>query len=75
MMETKTIQIKGIKDQKDAQQVVSGVKDVWGVREAEIDVATGEATVSYDDQAASLQDIEQAILDYGLELEEDHENL
>ena len=68
-MKTKTIRIKGIKDQKEAQQVVSGVKEVWGVREAEIDLATGEATVSFDDQAASLHDIEQAILDYGLELE------
>ncbi|MBP1934745.1 heavy-metal-associated domain-containing protein [Ammoniphilus resinae] len=68
-MKTKTIRIKGIKDQKEAQQVVSGMKEVWGVREADINLATGEVTVSFDDQAASVQDIEQAILDYGLELE------
>ncbi|HYK71961.1 MAG TPA: heavy-metal-associated domain-containing protein [Pseudoneobacillus sp.] len=67
-MKTGTIKLEGIQNQQDADKVLHALNEVWGVRQAEVSHVTGEAIFSYDEQAASEQDFEQAILDSGYEV-------
>jgi copper chaperone len=69
LMKKETIHIKGMKDQKDVEQVLASLQDVWGVRLVEINLPHGEAVVSFDEKAASLHDFEQAVISEGFQLE------
>ncbi len=52
---------------EDEVKVSKALHDVWGIRNAKINVQTKEAIISYDEKAGSLQDFQQAIIDIGYE--------
>ncbi|MFC0271085.1 heavy-metal-associated domain-containing protein [Metabacillus herbersteinensis] len=65
-METKkTLLLKKMNTEEDAKRISEILHDVWGIRNVEIQLDTGKATVSYDEDAASIQDFQQAITDSG----------
>jgi copper chaperone CopZ len=66
---TKTITIKRM-NKKDEKIVNEALHDVWGVRNVKLNPETGEAIISYDEDAASFIDFKQAILDTGFEINE-----
>lgn len=53
---------------EDAKRVSETLHDVWGIRNVEIQLDKGEATISYDEKAASIRDFQQAIVDNGFEV-------
>lgn len=63
MVTKKTILIKNMRTQQDAEQVSSILHDVWGIRKVEVQPDKSEVTISYDEDAASIQDFQQAITD------------
>ncbi|GEB31455.1 heavy metal-associated domain-containing protein [Brevibacillus sp. FSL K6-0770] len=67
-MHTEKIPVQGMRDEQDAQKVNDALHNVWGIRQAEVSLAKGEALVSYDEKAASLIDFQQAIRDLGYEV-------
>ncbi|WP_442599788.1 heavy-metal-associated domain-containing protein [Neobacillus sp. D3-1R] len=67
-MQDGKFKISGLQNQYDADKVLSALNEVWGVRQAEVSLITKEAVFSYDEQAASPHDFEQAILDLGYEI-------
>jgi copper chaperone len=68
-MKTYTFSVNGMNDQADTEKVNQALHDVWGIRKAEVNLNTGEATFSFDEKAASLVDFKKAILDSGFEFE------
>ncbi|GGE09104.1 hypothetical protein GCM10011571_08060 [Marinithermofilum abyssi] len=72
-MKKETIMIKGMKDQKDLDRVLASLRDVWGVRQVDINLSKGEAVVSFNKNAASLHDFEQAVIDSGFQVRDEHE--
>jgi copper chaperone len=69
---TKKIRVQGIVGLSDADKVSHALNEVWGIRKVEVSAELGEATISYDEKAASLQDFQQAILDSGFEMRDDN---
>jgi len=67
-MRTGINMVKGIEHQRDKDNVTKALHDVWGVREVEVHLSNGEVAVSYDENATSLVDITQAILDAGYQV-------
>ncbi|MGG0718460.1 heavy-metal-associated domain-containing protein [Robertmurraya massiliosenegalensis] len=67
-METGKLKLQGLSSQEDADKILRALNEVWGVRNAEVNVNHKEAVVSYDEKAASLHDFEQAIIDTGYDL-------
>lgn len=65
MVVKKTIVLKKMNTQEDADRISSILHDVWGVRRVEVQLDKGEATISYDEDAASIHDFQQAITDSG----------
>ncbi|GAA4707809.1 heavy-metal-associated domain-containing protein [Brevibacillus fulvus] len=68
-MKTETFRLQNMSTPQDAQRVTSALRDVWGVRNVEIAQQTGVVQLTYDEQAASLQDFRQALADAGFQLE------
>ncbi|MDQ0226583.1 heavy-metal-associated domain-containing protein [Metabacillus niabensis] len=68
MVVKKTISLKDMNTPEDAKRVSETLHDVWGIRNVEIQLDKGEATISYDEKAASIQDFHQAIVDSGFEV-------
>ncbi|GIN61786.1 hypothetical protein J27TS8_17790 [Robertmurraya siralis] len=64
-METSKINLQGVSSQVDADKVLQALHEVWGVRNAEVRFHSQEAIISFDENAASLHDFEQAIIDSG----------
>ena len=64
-METRIISITNMADESDAEKVKNVLKDVWGIRKVDVNIAHGEAVLSYDEKAASFIDFEQAVADCG----------
>ncbi|MCM3587578.1 heavy-metal-associated domain-containing protein [Mesobacillus maritimus] len=64
-MEKGMMKLDGMRSQEDADKVLHALNEVWGVREAEVNVHSQEALFSFDEKAASLQDFEQAVRDCG----------
>ena len=64
-MHTDKIPVQGMKDENDAEKVSGALHRVWGIQQAEVSLAKGEALVSYDEKAASLVDFQQVIRDLG----------
>ncbi|MGF9817510.1 heavy-metal-associated domain-containing protein [Brevibacillus agri] len=64
-MHTDKIPVQGMKDENDAEKVSAALHRVWGIQQAEVSLAKGEALVSYDEKAASLVDFQQVIRDLG----------
>jgi copper chaperone CopZ len=67
-LKVKTVEIKGLSDQKDIQAVTDALYDVWGVNLVDMDIQAGQVRVSYDELAGSEIDIEQAVIDQGYEI-------
>jgi copper chaperone len=72
-MEVKTISLKKLDKEIDGKKISQALHDVWGVRQVEVQVDKGEATVSYDEKAASFIDFQQAIVDIGYEVENEED--
>ncbi|WP_185819687.1 cation transporter [Salibacterium salarium] len=68
-MINRTIAIADMK-KEDEDRINEVLYDVWGVRNVTIHPHKGEAVVSFDEDAASLIDFEQAIRDSGFVMEE-----
>lgn len=68
-MQTNRISVQGMKDESDAKKVNETLHHVWGIQQAEVSLMKGEALISYDENAASLVDFQQAIRDLGYEVE------
>ncbi|PLS09557.1 heavy-metal-associated domain-containing protein [Neobacillus cucumis] len=67
-METRVVTIKNMANQQDANKVLEAIEHVWGNTQAEIDLSKGKAIYSFDENMASGQDFEQAIMDLGYEI-------
>jgi len=70
-MVTKTIAIRGMNDQEDAEKVSHALHEVWGINKAEVSLARKEAVFTYDETAASFRDFRQVILDLGYEVKKE----
>jgi copper chaperone len=64
-MKSEMFQVKGLNSSADADKILEALHHVWGVRRAEVNENTGNARISYDENAASLHDFEQAITEAG----------
>lgn len=60
-----------MKSPEDAERVSKVLHDVWGIRKVEVQLDKGEATISYNEDAASFQDFQQAIVDSGFEVKDE----
>lgn len=67
-MITRKILVQGMVGQSDADKVNHAIHEVWGIRRAEVSLDQGEVTFSYDENAASLQDFQQAVIDCGFQI-------
>lgn len=63
-MITRTVSIENM-DQADEEKLSKALNDVWGVRKIKLNSMNGEAVISFDEDAASFMDFEQAIKDCG----------
>jgi copper chaperone len=63
MVTKKSISLKKLDTQEDAKRISEILKDVWGIRNVEIKLDKSEATITFDEKAASIQDFQQAITD------------
>ncbi|MBG9588536.1 heavy-metal-associated domain-containing protein [Cytobacillus firmus] len=63
-MITRTVSIDNM-DQTDEEKLSKALYDVWGVRKIKLNSMSGEAVISFDEDAASFMDFEQAIKDCG----------
>lgn len=68
MVTKKTILLKGMNTPYDAERVSEVLHDVWGIRKVELQLDKSEASISFDENAASLQDFQQALVDSGYEV-------
>jgi copper chaperone CopZ len=64
LMITRTVSIENM-DQTDEEKLSKALYDVWGVRKIKVNSMSGEAVISFDEDAASFMDFEQAIKDCG----------
>ena len=64
-MKNGVFQVQGINNSDDIDKLQEALHHVWGVRRAEVNQTTGYARISYDENAASLQDFKQAIIEAG----------
>ncbi|WP_461611890.1 heavy-metal-associated domain-containing protein [Cytobacillus kochii] len=64
-MRKENIIVHGIDNQDDKDKVSKALYGVWGVQKVEVNLTNGEAVVSYDENAGSLIDVKQAIIDCG----------
>ena len=60
--------IRGMATEEDAAKALQALEAVWGVREAKVDLAKGQASVSYDESATSFEDFQQVILESGFDI-------
>lgn len=67
-MMTKTMVIQGMDDQDDVKRVNHALHEVWGVSKVEVSLNNKEATISYDETAASFHDFEQAVQELGFDI-------
>ncbi|MBG9450980.1 hypothetical protein ABE67_17080 [Cytobacillus firmus] len=63
-MITRTVSIENM-NQTDEEKLSKALYDVWGVRKIKLNSMSGEAVISFDEDAASFMDFEQAIKDCG----------
>lgn len=63
-MITRTVTIENM-NQADEVKLSKALNDVWGVRKIKLNSMSGEAVISFNEDAASFMDFEQAIKDCG----------
>ncbi|WP_202077737.1 heavy-metal-associated domain-containing protein [Caldalkalibacillus salinus] len=68
MVTKKTLLLEDMNTPEDAELISGVLHDVWGIRKVEIHLDQKEATISYNENAASVQDFEQAIADCGFQI-------
>lgn len=69
-MATQKMVIRGMQQPVDGEKVGHALRQVWGIQEVALNFHAGEVTVKYDENAASPQDFQQAIIDCGFETAE-----
>jgi copper chaperone CopZ len=67
-VENGLIKVEGMMNQRDVDKVLHALNEVWGIREAQVSLATNMATFSYDEKAASHEDFLQAVKDTGFHI-------
>lgn len=67
-MITAKMVVQNMKTEQDKQKVDAVLHDVWGVRQVDADLTTKEVLISYNENAASFHDFEQAIIDCGYQI-------
>ncbi|QHS22379.1 heavy-metal-associated domain-containing protein [Virgibacillus sp. MSP4-1] len=60
---------------EDERKISEALHDVWGVRNVKMNTQTNEAIISYDEDAGSLQDFQQAVIDMGYEANTNEEEI
>jgi copper chaperone len=65
---TKTIAIPQMRNPQDADKVSRALHEVWGIKSAEVSWERQEATVHFDETAASFHDFQEALLESGFEI-------
>ncbi|KZO00351.1 heavy-metal-associated domain-containing protein [Pseudobacillus badius] len=68
-MQKGVIKIKNQLTEQEAEKVSQALESVWGVRRTEVHAASREASFTYNEEAASYTDFQQAITDLGFEVE------
>jgi copper chaperone len=67
LLQTGKIKIEGVQTSQDVNKALKVLNEVWGIRDVTLSL-TGEATIQYDETAASLHDFEQAVIDSGFDI-------
>lgn len=67
-MQTGRIKLEGVQSGQDVKKALKALNEVWGIQDASLSLNTGEATIQYDEKAASFDDFEQAIIDSGFNI-------
>lgn len=73
MMTTKTLNVEGMTCASCVQTVERATNKLPGVNESSVNLATEKLTVSYDENAVTLQDIQHAVDQVGYQLKVDTE--
>lgn len=68
-MKTGKIAIRGMNEIDHGKKVIHALNEVWGVTKVEVSLDKGEAAFTYDENAASLHDAQQAVIDCGFEIQ------
>ena len=71
-MEEGQIKVGGMNSEEDVDNVKHALKEVWGVRSAEVSLTNGEVKFSYNENSASYEDFLQAIKDKGYTIEDEN---
>ncbi|SDN07005.1 Copper chaperone CopZ [Fictibacillus solisalsi] len=64
-MEAKSIKIKGLENEQDANTISNALHHVWGIEKVDVNISRGEASISFDPNMASYEDFLQAIQESG----------
>ncbi|MFG6148082.1 heavy-metal-associated domain-containing protein [Halobacillus sp. B23F22_1] len=67
-MKEMTLKVKEITGPSDKDIITDNLAAVWGVRSTKVNAPLGEVTISYNEEAASRVDIEQAVKNAGFTL-------
>ncbi|MCZ8514298.1 heavy-metal-associated domain-containing protein [Paenibacillus filicis] len=64
-MITKMMIVQGLTRQSDADKVSHALREIWGVKEVEVNLNRKEVKFSYDESAASYKDCLEAVVESG----------
>jgi copper chaperone len=67
LLQTGKIKIEGVQTSQDVNKALKVLNEVGGIRNVTLSL-TGEATIQYDETAASFHDFEQAVIDSGFDI-------
>lgn len=67
-METQYLSVTGMTCQGCVESVTRALQAISGVRNAEVSLAVGSATIEFDEQLTSLDDLEQAVKQAGYDV-------
>lgn len=69
-MATATLKVTGMSCEHCVRAVTNALKETDGVRNAEVDLKAGRATVDYDDTKTNPRQLANAVMDEGYTAEE-----
>ncbi|MGG3563858.1 heavy-metal-associated domain-containing protein [Neobacillus rhizosphaerae] len=73
-METRVVTVKNMANQQDANKILKAIEHVWGITKAEVNLSKSQASFSFDEKMASVQDFEQAMIESGFEITNQEES-
>lgn len=73
-METRVVTVKNMVNQQDANKILEVIAHVWGITKAEVNLSKCQASFSFDEKMASVQDFEQALIESGFEITHQEES-